>query len=83
MQRVQKTIREAPDLVRYQINGFLIAVGSYVQPLTDTAIQTAERIGPVTADLGKNSCQVPFAPDYIRKVQKRGGIGKKRKAAKC
>ena len=83
VQRVEKTIHEAPDLVRYQMNGFVIAVGSYVQPLTDTAIQTAERIGPVMADMGNNSCKVPFAPDYIRKVQQRGTIGKKRKTAKC
>jgi len=34
-------------------------------------------------DMGNTSCQVPFAPDYIRKVQKRGTIGKKRKSAKC
>ena len=83
LQRVQKTIHEEPDAVRCQMNSFVIAVGSYVQPLTDTAIQTAEKIGPVTADLGNNACQVPFAPDYIRKVQKRGSIGKKRKSAKC
>ena len=51
--------------------------------LYDTGIQTAEKIGPVMADLGNNSCHVPFAPDYIRKVQKRGAIGKKRKSAKC
>ena len=83
IERVEQTIRDAPDLVRYQMNGFLIAVGTYVQPLTDAAMKTAERIGPVMADLGKNSCQVPFAPEYIRKVQQRGGIGKKRKTAKC
>lgn len=83
LQRVQKTIHQAPDAVRYQMNAFVIAVGSYVQPLTATAIQIAEKIGPVTADLGNNSCQVPFAPDYIRKVQQRGIIGKKRKSAKC
>ena len=83
LQRVQKTIHQAPDAVRYQMNAFVIAVGSYVQPLTATAIQIAEKIGPVTADLGNNSCQVPFAPDYIRKVQQRGTIGKKRKSAKC
>lgn len=41
------------------------------------------KIGPVAADLGDNACQMPFAPDYIRKVQKRGTIGKKRKTAKC
>ena len=80
---MQKTIHQAPNYVRYQMNAFVIAVGSYVQPLTDTALQTGEKIGPVTVDMGNNSCQVPFAPDYIRKVQKRGTIGKKRKSAKC
>ena len=83
LQRVQKTIHQAPDAVRHQMNSFLIALGCYVAPLTDLAIQTAEKIGPVTADLGNNACQVPFAPDYIQKVQKRGAIGKKRKSAKC
>ncbi len=83
MQRVQKTIHEAPDLARRQMNGFVIAVGAYVQPLTEFAIQTGEKIGPVTADLGDNDCRIPFIPDYIRKVEKRGTIGKKRVTAKC
>jgi len=83
IQRIQKTIHQAPDLVRYQMNSFVIAVGCYVQPLTDFTLQTAETIGPVTADLGNNACQIPFAPDSIRKVQERGRIGKKRKTAKC
>jgi hypothetical protein len=83
LQRVQKTIHQAPGVVRHQMNSFVIAVGAYVKSLTDVAIQTGEQIGPVTADLGNNSCQIPFAPDYIRKVEKRGAIGKKRKSAKC
>jgi len=83
LRRVQRTIHQAPDVVRYQMNSFVIAVGCYVQSLTEVALQIGEQVGPVTADLGDNHCQVPFAPDYIRKVQKRGSIGKKRKAAKC
>ena len=83
LQRVERTIHRAPDIVRYQMNAFVIAVGSYVRPLIDLALATAERIGPVTANLGDNSCQVPFAPDYIRKVEKRGTLGRKRKSAKC
>lgn len=83
LQQVEQRIHLASDLVRYQMNSFVITVGCYVQPLTDMAIQTAERIGPVMADLGNNACQVPFAPDYIRKVESRGTIGKKRKTAKC
>jgi hypothetical protein len=83
MQRVQKTIHKAPDVVRYSMNSFLISVGSYVKALTDSAITAGEKIGPVHADLGNNSCEVPFAPDYIRKVQKHGSLGKKRKTVKC
>jgi len=83
LQRARKTIHQQADEVRYQMNGFVIALGTYVKSLTDTAIQTAEEIGPVTVDMGNTACQVPFAPDYIRKVQKRGAIGKKRKSCKC
>lgn len=81
--RVRKSIHRAPDAVRYQMNMFLIAVGSYVAPLTECALETAEQIGPVTADLGNNDCQVFSAPDYIRRVRQRGATGKKRKSAKC
>lgn len=83
LERVRKTIHQAPNDVRSSMNGFVIAVGSYVKSLTDTAIQLAEKIGPVSVDMGNTSCQVPFAPDYIRKVQKRRTIGKKRTSAKC
>ncbi len=83
IQRVQRTIHQAPDVVRYQMNAFVIATGCYVASLTEFALEIGEKIGPVTADLGDNHCQVPFAPDYIRKVQQRGAIGKKRKSAKC
>lgn len=80
---VKKTIHTAPDDVRYAMNQFVISVGAYVQSLTRFAIETGEKIGPVTADLGDNQCRIPFAPDYIRKIEKRGSIGKKRKTVKC
>lgn len=83
LQRVQRTIHQSPNEVRYKMNGFVIAVGSYVAALTDFARQTGEKIGPVSVDMGNTACQVPFAPDYIRKVEKRGAIGKKRKTVKC
>jgi len=83
LQRVHKTIHQQPDAVRSVMNRFVIAVGTYVQPLSEFALETGEKIGPVTADLGDNSCEVPFSPDYIRKAKARGAIGKKRKSAKC
>lgn len=83
LRRVRRTIQKAPNAVRYQMNAFVIAAGCYVKALTEFAVRVGEAIGPVTADLGNNQCQIPFAPDYIRKVQQRGTIGKKRKSAKC
>ena len=83
LQRIEKTIHQRPDRVRYVMNGFVIALGSYVKSLTEAALKAGEKIGPVEVDMGETSCKVPYAPDYIRKVQKRGTIGKKRKSAKC
>jgi len=83
LQRVQKTLHGQPNRVRHVMNGFVIAVGSYVRELTDLALQTATKIGPIAVDMGGTACKVPYAPEYIQKVQKRGAIGKKRKTAKC
>ena len=65
------------------MNNFVISVGCHVAPLKAAALKAAEAIGVLTADLGNNSCKVPFAPDYIHKVEKRGAIGKKRKSVRC
>ncbi len=81
--RVAKTIHDQPNRVRYEMNAFVISVGSYVPALTDLAIETGKKIGSVSVDMGETACQVPYAPDYIKKVQQRGTIGKKRKTAKC
>ena len=83
LERVQKTIHEQPNRVRYSMNGFVIAIGSYVHALTDLAIKTGGKIGPVSVNMGGTACKVPFAPEYIEKVRKRGTIGKKRKTSKC
>jgi 3-methyladenine DNA glycosylase AlkD len=81
--RVQKTLLKAPNRVRYAMNNFVIALGTYVQPLSDLALQTALTIGEVSVDVGDTACKVPYAPAYIEKVQKKGAVGKKRKTAKC
>ena len=83
LKRVEKEIHAAPDRVRYNMNNFVISVAAYVTPLFDLALAAAERIGEVEVDMGDTACKVPFAPDYIRKIQQRGTVGKKRKSAKC
>jgi 3-methyladenine DNA glycosylase AlkD len=83
LRRVQTTIHQQPDRVRYVMNGFVIALGSYVKGLTDLALQAAAKIGQVSVDMEGTCCKVPDATEYIKKVQKRGTIGKKRKTVKC
>jgi len=80
---VGKTIHKQPNRVRYSMNGFIVAVGTYIRELTALALETAAKIGPVTVDMGNTACKVPNASEYIKKVQKRGAIGKKRKMARC
>jgi 3-methyladenine DNA glycosylase AlkD len=83
LQRVQKTIHQQPNRLRYVMNGFVIGVGSYVKTLTDEAIKVAKQIGPVSVDMGGTACKTPNAAEYINKVKQRGAIGKKRKSVKC
>jgi 3-methyladenine DNA glycosylase AlkD len=82
LDRVAKTIHSQPNGVRYVMNSFVIAVGSYVAPLTAYALKTAAKVGALSVDL-VGACKLPAAADYIKKVQARGTIGKKRKSAKC
>jgi 3-methyladenine DNA glycosylase AlkD len=83
LEQVERTIHQQPDRVRYAMNNFVIALGGFVAPLTEAALAAAKKIGPVECDMGDTACEVFSAGDYIRKVQARGTIGKKRKAARC
>lgn len=83
LHRVATTIHDQPDHVRYAMNAFVIALGSYVKPLTADAITAARKIGKVTVDMGDTACKVPDATAAIEKVKKRGTLGKKRATAKC
>ncbi len=83
LQHVKKEIHKAPDAVRHAMNGFIISVGGYVVPLNELAKKAAAEIGPLKADLGDNSCGMPDALEYIRKMEARGNLGKKRKTVKC
>jgi 3-methyladenine DNA glycosylase AlkD len=81
--RIEKEIDKAPNRVRYTMNGFVIAAGSYVKDLTALATATGKKIGNVEVDMNGTACKVPFAPDYIKKTIDRGYPGKKKKTVKC
>ena len=83
LDEVANTIQDAQNRVKYTMNGFVIAVGCYIPELTQKSKEIASKIGKVDVFMGDTSCKVPLALDYIKKVEDRGSIGKKRKMARC
>ncbi len=83
LDHVVAEIDRAPNMVRYTMNGFVIAVGTYVKPLLKQAKQAAKKLGVVSVDMGDTACKVPHATQYIAKVESMGRVGKKRKTLKC
>ena len=77
LDRVSRTIHTSLNRVRYTMNGFVIAVGSYVPSMTKKAIKTANQIGKVNVNMGQTACKVPPAAEYVAKVINRQ---KKKKA---
>lgn len=83
LNRVSETIHDAPNRTRYVMNGFVIAIGSYISELNQKASEVAAHIGKVSVEMGGTACKVPLAKDYIKKVVDKGRVGKKRKSARC
>jgi len=78
-----KNLHNAGNRVRYAMNGFIIASGAYVESLNKKAKEAAAIVGKVNVEMGGTACKVPLATDYIKKVEDRGRVGKKRKTAIC
>ena len=83
LDRVVNEIDAARNKVRYTMNGFVISVGAYVQPLLKQAKQAAKALGAVSVDMGDTACKVPLASAYIEKIENAGRIGRKRKTIRC
>lgn len=83
LQRIEADIHSSQNRVKYTMNGFVISVGSYVPALMDEAIRIAQNVGLISVNMNGTACKVPFAPDYILKVQSKGKLGIKRKTMKC
>lgn len=82
MNLVTENIETAKNRVRYTMNGFVIAVGSYIPSLSQKALKVAHMIGKVEVDMGGTACKVPLAEEYINKVISSDRLGKKRKHAR-
>jgi hypothetical protein len=83
LNRVQNTIHQVPNRMRFTMNGFIIAVGCYMKELSEHALEVAGHIGKVQVNMGETACKVQLATYYIQKVVEKGRLGKKRKMARC
>lgn len=83
LQEVEEHIHQAPNRVRYTMNGFVLSAGIYSVPLHERALEVARAIGKVSVDMGGTACKVPLATEYIPHAIQRTGVGKKRKSFIC
>jgi len=83
LKRVENSIHDSKNRIKYTMNGFVIAVGTYIESLSEEAKTVAENIGKVEVYMGNTACKVPLASTYIQKVVDRDKVGKKRKVARC
>lgn len=83
LKRAEKTLPAAENALRFTLSYFIISLGSYVTSLTDACRESGLRLGKLPNSSRNNSCKIPYIPDYIDKVEKRGNLGKKRKTVKC
>lgn len=83
LETVKKDIHTAQNRVRYTMNGFVIAIGTYIESLTEKSKAIGQDIGKISVDVNGTACKVPLATEYIDKAIDKGRVGKKRKTARC
>jgi len=81
--RIAEKVHGEQNRVRLTMNNFVVAVGSYVTPLTAQAKAAALKIDTVSVDMGDTSCKVPLAIASIERAEATGKVGRKRKTIRC
>jgi 3-methyladenine DNA glycosylase AlkD len=83
MTRVVKEVHTAKNRERAAMNGFVIAVATYVAPLLPKAKAAAAKMGDVSIDVGDTACKVRIASESIAKIEASGKVGIKKKTIRC
>ena len=64
---IKFNIHKSANRVRYSMNNFVIAVGTFYHPLQEQALEVAKSIGEIYVDMGETNCKAPLATQYIKK----------------
>jgi|CXWL01.1.fsa_nt_gi 3-methyladenine DNA glycosylase AlkD len=70
LRQIEREIHDAPNRVRHEMNGCVIAIGTGMQECRQAALGAAENIGTVYVDHGETGCKTPDAWEYIDKTVK-------------
>lgn len=74
LHNIELNIHQSPNRVRYSINNFVIAVGSFYKTLQAQALNVAKIIWVVYVDMDDTSYKPPLATKYILKVIEKNKI---------
>jgi hypothetical protein len=81
LRRVVTTIHGERNRVRYNMNGFVIAVGASVIPLHGEATDAAEKIGKVESMSDKRHAKCLWRPNIFAKSKKPGKPARRKRLA--
>jgi 3-methyladenine DNA glycosylase AlkD len=68
LNRIEKSIHEAPNLTRDAMNSALISIGIRNGKFRKEATKVARKVGEVAVDHGETGCKTPDAVGYIEKT---------------
>ncbi len=83
LEKVEKTIRDAPERTKSAMNNFVYTVGISYVPLSEKALETAKAVGPVEMKRDKKKNSILHAAENIQKDLDKGRLGFKRKYVRC
>ena len=83
LQRIESTVHDQPNRLRFSMCNFVVAAGAYVPEVTAECLAIGNRLEGLDIQPVKKGCSIPEIVVDISKIKKMGRIGKKRKAGRC
>ncbi|MCZ6672480.1 MAG: DNA alkylation repair protein [Verrucomicrobia bacterium] len=83
LERLESTIHDQANRLRFTMCNFVVAAGAYVPEVTKQTLAIGKRLKDLEIEPVKKGCSVPEIVEDLTKIQKMGRIGRKRKRARC
>lgn len=83
LKKIQNEIKFEDNMVKYEMNNFLIGTAIYIPDLLENIIKIINEIGEIKVDFGKTNCKLPNTKKYIEKAISKNKLGVKKKKCRC